>query len=202
MFKYTLTRQKLGVYPDVEQETIEITFGKHYSLPTQLWKLQRLLDSYKKRTPTPHTEESTRPDYTSISKVVVFKKVNCNDCILYLKNQTNNTISTLQQEVTNLSKVIKQNRLTLNLLLTSKGGICTVINTSYCVYVDQTLRIQTNLGENRKNTGSLHEIQNDQETNIFNCVTSWIPNLNTFMRKLIGIIIVVLTLMFSVQVMF
>ncbi|NXQ64962.1 ERVV2 protein, partial [Anthoscopus minutus] len=56
---------------------------------------------------------------------------------------TNYAISALQQEVTSLSKVVKQNQMALDLLLASKGGVCTVINTSSCVYADQTLKIQT-----------------------------------------------------------
>ncbi|NWR53732.1 ERVV2 protein, partial [Regulus satrapa] len=54
------------------------------------------------------------------------------------ENQTNYAISALQQEVTSLSNVVKQNQMALDFLLASKGSVCTVINTSCCVYVDQT----------------------------------------------------------------
>ncbi|NXA97629.1 ERVV2 protein, partial [Melanocharis versteri] len=53
-----------------------------------------------------------------------------------------NSISVLQQEFTNLSKVIKQNGMALDLLLASRRGVCTVINSSCCVYIDQALKIQ------------------------------------------------------------
>ncbi|NXR21015.1 ERVV2 protein, partial [Cinclus mexicanus] len=54
------------------------------------------------------------------------------------ENWTNYAISALQQEVTSLSKVVKQNQMALDLLLATKGSVCAVINTSCCVYVDQT----------------------------------------------------------------
>ncbi|NXH49236.1 ERVV2 protein, partial [Dicaeum eximium] len=58
---------------------------------------------------------------------------------------SNNAISALQQGVTSLPKVVKQNRMALDLLLASKGGISTVINSSCCEYIDQTLRMKTDL---------------------------------------------------------
>ncbi|NXQ08984.1 ERVV2 protein, partial [Vidua macroura] len=54
-------------------------------------------------------------------------------------------ISALQQEVTSLSKVVKQNQMALVLLLASKGGVRTVINTSCGVYVDQTENTETEI---------------------------------------------------------
>ena len=47
------------------------------------------------------------------------------------------------------------------MLLTSKGGVCTVLNTSCCVYVDQNKRITTDLKEIWKQMRILHEIQKD-----------------------------------------
>ncbi|NXG97315.1 ERVV2 protein, partial [Loxia leucoptera] len=70
--------------------------------------------------------------------------VNISRVIRQIENQTNYAISTLQQEVTSLSKVNK-NQMSLDLSLAPKGGICTGINTSCCVYVDQILRTQTDL---------------------------------------------------------
>lgn len=93
-----------------------------------------------------------------------------------IENWTNYAISALQQEITSLSKVVKQNQMALDLLLASKGGVCPTINTSCCVYVDQTLRIQTDLEEIRKNTGIWHKIQKDQGEVIVDWITSWISN--------------------------
>ncbi|NXX68936.1 ERVV2 protein, partial [Spizella passerina] len=72
--------------------------------------------------------------------------VNISRVIEQIENQTNDAISTLQQEVTSLSKVVKQNQMSLDLSLTPKGDICTGINTSCCVYIDQILlRTETDL---------------------------------------------------------
>lgn len=128
--------------------------------------------------------------------------VNISRVIEQTGNRTNDAISALQQEVTSLSKVVKQNQMALDLLLAAKGGVGTVTNTSCCVYIDQTLRIQTDLEEIRKNTGLLHEIQRDQGTDIFDWITSWILNLSAITRKLTGVIIVVLTLMFGRWIIF
>lgn len=83
--------------------------------------------------------------------------VNISRVFEQIENQTNYAINALQQEVTSLSKVVKQNQMALDLLLASKGGLCTVINTSCCVYIRQALRIQTDLKEIRRNTGIFHE---------------------------------------------
>ncbi|NXA98872.1 ERVV2 protein, partial [Melanocharis versteri] len=69
--------------------------------------------------------------------------VNTSGIIEQIENRTNDAISALHEEGTSLSKVVKQNRMALDLLLASKGGVCTVINSSCCAYTDQTLRIQT-----------------------------------------------------------
>ncbi|NWR26010.1 ERVV2 protein, partial [Emberiza fucata] len=71
--------------------------------------------------------------------------VNISRVIEQIENWTKNAISALEQDVTSIPKVAIQNRIALDLLLASKGGVCTVVNTSCCVYVDQTLRIQTDL---------------------------------------------------------
>lgn len=109
-------------------------------------------------------------------------------------------MQSMKEEVTSLSKVVKQNRMSLDLLLASKGGLCTVINTSCCVYIDQTENTDRfernqnehwNLSQNRKNLGE----------DIFGWITSWLPNLNVIVGKLIDVIIV-LTLMLCVWILF
>ncbi|NXH01022.1 ERVV2 protein, partial [Loxia leucoptera] len=71
--------------------------------------------------------------------------VNISGVIKKIENRTNYAIGALPQEVTSLSKVVKQNQMSFDLLLAFKGGVCPVINTRFCVYIDQTLRIQTDL---------------------------------------------------------
>ncbi|NWW20475.1 ERVV2 protein, partial [Falcunculus frontatus] len=69
--------------------------------------------------------------------------VNISRAIQQIENRTNDALGAFQQEGSSLSKAVKQNRMALDLLLAAKGGVCIVINTSCCVYIDQTLRIQT-----------------------------------------------------------
>lgn len=127
--------------------------------------------------------------------------INISGVIEQIENRTSDAIGALQQEVTSLSNVVKENRMALDLILASKGGVCTVINTSCCVYIDQTQRIQTDLEEIRKNSDIFQEIQKNQGVDIFDWITSWIPNLNAIIRKLIGIAIIVLTLIIGVWIL-
>ncbi|NXW39238.1 ERVV2 protein, partial [Phaetusa simplex] len=71
--------------------------------------------------------------------------VNISTTIENIENRTIDAIKALQMEVSSLSEVVAQNRLALDLLLASQGGVCTVINTSCCMYVDQSGRISTDL---------------------------------------------------------
>ncbi|NXC40518.1 ERVV2 protein, partial [Penelope pileata] len=60
-------------------------------------------------------------------------------------NCTADAIQALQAEVSSLSQVATQNRIALDLLVASQGGVCMVINTSCSVYMDQSRRIATDL---------------------------------------------------------
>jgi len=97
-----------------------------------------------------------------------------------IKNRTTDAISALQTEVSSLPKVLIQNRMALNLLLASQGGVCTVINTSCCVYIDQSGRVSTDLEEIWKQTRILHEVVKDDTScgfeEMWNKLTSWLPN--------------------------
>ncbi|NXK38993.1 ERVV2 protein, partial [Piprites chloris] len=61
-----------------------------------------------------------------------------------IQDQTSDAIAALQ-EVHSLFHVVLQNRLTLNILLASQGGVCKVINTNCCSYIDQNGRINNDL---------------------------------------------------------
>lgn len=78
-----------------------------------------------------------------------------------LGSKTADAITALQEEVSPLAKVATQNTMALGILLASKGRVCMVINTSCCVYVDQSGRVSTVLNEIWQQTGILHEIQKD-----------------------------------------
>ncbi|NXD04737.1 ERVV2 protein, partial [Certhia familiaris] len=59
--------------------------------------------------------------------------VNISAVIKHIETQTSDVIMVLQ-EVQGLSRVLLQNRMALNFLLASQGGVCTIINTSCCSY--------------------------------------------------------------------
>lgn len=93
------------------------------------------------------------------------------------------TTSALKTKFSGLSELIEQNQTALDLLLAS-----TITNNNCRVYVDQTLKIQTDLKEVKKDTRIFPEMQKNQE-NIFNETISRTPNLNIFtMKKLIATI--------------
>ncbi|NWR53790.1 ERVV2 protein, partial [Regulus satrapa] len=71
--------------------------------------------------------------------------VNISAVIEKVENKTLDAIKAQQEEIFSLSQVVQQNRMALDLLLASQGGVCTVINTSCCVYVDQSGRVNTDL---------------------------------------------------------
>ncbi|NWI66617.1 ERVV2 protein, partial [Todus mexicanus] len=62
-----------------------------------------------------------------------------------IENKTMDAIQALQIEASSLSQVVLRNRMALDFLLASQGGVCTVINTSCCVYVDRSGGISTDL---------------------------------------------------------
>ncbi|NWQ71928.1 ERVV2 protein, partial [Neopipo cinnamomea] len=71
--------------------------------------------------------------------------VNISAVIEHIQNQASDAIMALQEWVLSLFHVVLQNRMALNFLLASQGGMCTVINTSCCSYVDQSGRINKDL---------------------------------------------------------
>ncbi|NXH77365.1 ERVV2 protein, partial [Hydrobates tethys] len=71
--------------------------------------------------------------------------VNFSVAIEILGNNTADAIMALQEEVLQLSKITRQNRMALDTLLASQGGICTIINTSCCMYVDESGRISADV---------------------------------------------------------
>lgn len=110
-------------------------------------------------------------------------------------NETYDAIKALQ-EVSDLAKITLQNRMALDMMLTSQGGVCTVLNTSCCVYVDQSGRISTELEENWKQTKIIHEIQKDDTSyrfeETFKWLTSSFPNLSLWVKRLLNYIIIAL----------
>ncbi|NXY44665.1 ERVV2 protein, partial [Ceuthmochares aereus] len=62
-----------------------------------------------------------------------------------IENQTLDAFRAVKEETSQVSRVAVQKLMALDLLLASQGGVCTVVNTSCYVYVDQLGRIETDL---------------------------------------------------------
>lgn len=77
-----------------------------------------------------------------------------------MENRTADAILALQEEITSLSKVVLQNWVALDTLLASQGGVCSVINDSYCSYIGQSGRITTDL-KMWKQVKIFHEVAQD-----------------------------------------
>uniref|UniRef100_A0A8C8BJH2 Env polyprotein n=1 Tax=Otus sunia TaxID=257818 RepID=A0A8C8BJH2_9STRI len=98
-------------------------------------------------------------------------------------NATTDALQALQQEVNQISKIALQNRITLdveNMLYASQWGVCTVINSSCCLYINQDKRIYTDIKNIWDRVKILHEVQKDDTSwgleKLWNKLTSWLPN--------------------------
>ena len=64
----------------------------------------------------------------------------------------------LQQEVTQVSQATIQNHLALDYLLAAQGGICTLVNTTCCIYVNQDQCIDTDLKKIQAQLKPLYQV--------------------------------------------
>ncbi|NWH36060.1 ERVV2 protein, partial [Chloropsis hardwickii] len=71
--------------------------------------------------------------------------VNISAVIECIEQHAADAISALQEEVDSLSHAVIQNRIALNFILAAQGGVCAMVNTSCCSYVDQSGRIRKDL---------------------------------------------------------
>ncbi|NWT80695.1 ERVV2 protein, partial [Lanius ludovicianus] len=63
-----------------------------------------------------------------------------------IEQHTADAISaSLQEEVDSLSHAVMQNKIVLNFILAAQGGVCAIVNTTCCSYVDQSGRIKKDL---------------------------------------------------------
>ena len=72
---------------------------------------------------------------------------------------TSDAIAKLQMEVAKISKVTLQNKMTLDMMLASHGGMCAVINSSCYTYIDETGKINVDLEIIKQQLGILQEIK-------------------------------------------
>ncbi|NXY12008.1 ERVV2 protein, partial [Pteruthius melanotis] len=82
-----------------------------------------------------------------------------------------------------------------------EGGVCTVINTSCCSYVDLDKPIETDLQTILEKTQTLHQITLDDTSwgfkEVWDKLMSWLPNLS-WLKQLLVIAICVIALLLSV----
>ncbi|KAF1567012.1 Endogenous retrovirus group V member 2 Env polyprotein, partial [Eudyptes schlegeli] len=80
---------------------------------------------------------------------------------------------------------------------TKEGGVCTVINSSCCTYVDNSQRISADLEQIWQQMRILHLTAQDDTSSGFSelweKLTSWLPNL-TWLKQLFVIIILSIVL--------
>ena len=66
------------------------------------------------------------------------------------------------------------------MMLASHGGVCIVVNSSCCTCIDETGKINVDLGIILQQLDILQEIQKDDTSlgfeEIWNKLTSWLPN--------------------------
>lgn len=67
--------------------------------------------------------------------------VNISVAIETLGRNTADAIVTFQKKISQLSEISLKNRMPADAFLASQGGVCTIINTSRCMFVDQSGRI-------------------------------------------------------------
>ncbi|XP_069724116.1 syncytin-2-like [Phaenicophaeus curvirostris] len=122
--------------------------------------------------------------------------VNISAVVEEIENRTVDAIQAQQLEINSLAQVVQQNRMALDLLLASRGGVCTIINTSCCMYIDRSGRIATDLSEIWEQTKVLHEVTKDDTTwgfqEVWETLTSWLPNLQRLKQAFIAIIVIVI----------
>ncbi|NWH21411.1 ERVV2 protein, partial [Grus americana] len=62
-----------------------------------------------------------------------------------LANYTAHGLTTLQTEITELSKITLQNCMALDMMLALHSRVCTMLNVSCCMYIDHSGELMTDV---------------------------------------------------------
>ncbi|NXB98969.1 ERVV2 protein, partial [Orthonyx spaldingii] len=62
-----------------------------------------------------------------------------------IANSTADALERLQTEAESLKGVVFQNRMVLDMITAHMGGVCTLVNSSCCTYVDQSGQVSTDV---------------------------------------------------------
>ena len=90
--------------------------------------------------------------------------------------------------------------MALDLLTAKEGGVCTVINQSCCAYISKDLRTETDLRKIWEQTKVLHRTSQDDtnwKEDLWNLLSSWLPNLGWLKQLFLVCIILVLIVGFT-----
>ncbi|XP_059576651.1 endogenous retroviral envelope protein HEMO-like isoform X1 [Alligator mississippiensis] len=132
--------------------------------------------------------------------------INISATIKAMGNATADTIQALQKEISQISQVTIQHRIALDYLLVSQGGVCALINSTCCVYVNQDMRIKTDIRKIRNQLRVLHQVASENTDRglkeMWSWLTSWLPDFGALGKKILyGILFVLIVLiMFYVLV--
>ncbi|NWX29330.1 ERVV2 protein, partial [Notiomystis cincta] len=80
------------------------------------------------------------------------------------------------------------------------GGVCTLVNSRCCTYVDNGGKISTDSHTIGKHAKMLHEVTKDDTmwtTDLWEALTSWLPDLNWLKQLFMGILAIILFLLFT-----
>ncbi|CAM4712254.1 unnamed protein product [Lepidochelys kempii] len=94
-------------------------------------------------------------------------------------NATRDAIQALQEEISSLAHYSMQNRLALDQLLSAQGGVCTFLNATCCLCVNQSGRIVTDTNIIANVSAFFHKqasISPSVGFDLWGWLTSWLPN--------------------------
>ncbi|XP_067999225.1 uncharacterized protein [Melanerpes formicivorus] len=122
--------------------------------------------------------------------------VNISATMEVIANSAADAVQNLQVEVKSVSSVSLQNRLALDIITAEMGGVCTLINTTCCTYVDRSGQIKTDVQNIWEQGKVLHEVSKDDTSyglsDLWEELTSWMPNIRWLKQLLLGIVMIVL----------
>nr|XP_021139754.1 uncharacterized protein LOC110356982 [Columba livia] len=99
------------------------------------------------------------------------------------------------QKLRNLSQTVLQNRMALDILLASQGGVCTMLNSSCCMYINKSKQLVTEVDKIWEVSHVMQQIQRDDAdwgvADLWQWMTSWFPDLGTLVKKILMTVIVI-----------
>lgn len=106
------------------------------------------------------------------------------DILLNFMEESNAATQSILTELTEVRQTAIQNRLALDYVLASTGGVCALVGTECCTYIsDQTLNITGHLNNIHKLTDELKDIQHEglSDAQFWN----WLPG-SAWIKQLMG----------------